>query len=237
MSGFIHTVTITGVDIYTDLNRLEILQARFPCVEWGVLLSKTKAGFENRYPPANWVTDLIGTPLRMAGHICGQWARDITVGGDMFCREQGALGWLDLFRRVQLNISNILPPYRSFHDAIRKFTPRVIVQVKDLNQAVLTPIIDEVDFLFDCSGGLGILPEHWPTPRHADILLPNCGYAGGLNPENLVGQISLMQESANGQQIWIDVESGVRTNDVLDLDKVERFLEAAQPYVIQTSET
>ncbi len=241
MQNFISTVTITGIDLYSNLSRLEALQTRFPFVEWGVLLSKTKEGKDNRYPPTEWVTDLIAAPLHVSGHVCGLWARDVAEGGDMFVRERRELGWLELFRRVQLNVSHVLEdirmPYEGFHRAIAKIKPRVIVQVKNLHPAVLAPILHDVDFLFDCSGGRGVLPEAWPTPVHAPshnerTLLPNCGYAGGLNPDNLPGQLPLMLAAAEGQPVWIDVESGVRTSDVLDLDKVERFLEAAQPYVL-----
>lgn len=245
MPGFIRTVTITGIDIYSNLSRLDALQQRFPFVEWGVLLSKTKEGKDNRYPPPEWVTDLIATRLHIAGHVCGLWARDIAEGGDLFLRDRRELGWLELFRRVQLNVSHVLDeihsPYHQFHEAVQKIqragVARVILQVKNLYPSVLTPILDRVDFLFDCSGGRGILPDHWPTPVHAAShsdrkLLPNCGYAGGLDPDNLPGQLPLMLKASEGQPVWIDVESGVRTSDVLDLDKVERFLETAQPYVI-----
>lgn len=245
MQHFIRTVTITGIDIYSNLSRLEQLQTRFPFVEWGVLLSKTKEGKDNRYPPAEWITDLISTPLYVAGHVCGLWARDIADGGDMFVQDRGPLGWLDLFRRVQLNVSHVLEdihPYDPFYKALEKIRPqngagpRLIVQVRTMHGTILDPLLDKVDFLYDCSGGRGILPDYWPAPvalvKGDRRLLPNCGYAGGLNPDNLAGQLPLMQQAAEGQPVWIDVESGVRTSEVLDLDKVERFLETAQPYVL-----
>lgn len=46
------------------------------------------------------------------------------------------------------------------------------------------------------------------------------GFAGGLNPENILErkeEIDILWE----KDYWLDMESGVRTDDWFDLDKVE----------------
>jgi phosphoribosylanthranilate isomerase len=76
-------------------------------------------------------------------------------------------------------------------------------------------------FLFDSSGGRGELPDSWPT-----IDLPNMGAAGGLNPENIRANLDLMRERGYIRDgFWIDVESGVRTDDRWDWDKARAFIE------------
>lgn len=240
MNKFIRKVTITGIDTYSNRQHLLSLQREFPFVEWGILLSNSKAGKENRYPPLEWVNDTVLCGLNLSGHLCGLWARDVAFGGDMFVSEHA--DWLPKFQRVQLNISGLLGDIDrdqiargSFYKGITSIKgPRPIIQTRQLYRSLL-PLIANADFLFDCSGGKGILPGSWPdSVSYFDdpLKLYNCGYAGGLNHENLASQIEPMAKAASGMPVWIDVESGVRTDEVLDFDKVRLFLEAAQPHVI-----
>ena len=80
--------------------------------------------------------------------------------------------------------------------------------------------------LLDASGGRGIdTPiDVFPTSR-------KIGYAGGLNPENIADKLSFLMENVKIGRFWIDMESGVRTNDWFDLDKVVRVLEICQPII------
>ena len=43
-------VTMTGADEDTDISRMIYLSRRYPFVEWGVLISATRSGQQNRYP-------------------------------------------------------------------------------------------------------------------------------------------------------------------------------------------
>jgi hypothetical protein len=113
--------------------------------------------------------------------------------------------------------------------------------------------------LFDCSGGHGVLPLEWPKPFFFDHMeeVGYHGYAGGLRPENLAAQIPLIEaataspvidlEAYTGESreaserfeprvarpYWIDMESGVRTNNQFDLAKVRQVLEIAAPFVVR----
>jgi hypothetical protein len=52
------------------------------------------------------------------------------------------------------------------------------------------------------------------------------GAAGGLNPENIRANLDLMRERGYIRDgFWIDVESGVRTDDRWDWDKARAFIE------------
>ncbi len=79
--------------------------------------------------------------------------------------------------------------------------------------------------LFDLSHGIGILPSEWPNLLDG----VKCGYAGGLSPENLEEQIKRIEEKAGDTEIWIDMETHVRSNyDMLfDLQKVRQCLDIA----------
>lgn len=202
-------------------------------------MSATRAGQDNRYPTHEWVADLAGSNLNLAGHICGAWARNVTEGGRKFIDVKPH--YLELFQRLQLNISHVLDDldYSNFYRGLEQFVgPRLIIQIRDTSawETVLAPVIGKVDILFDCSGGRGILPDYWPRPQHRGLLLPNFGYAGGLAPANLASQLVKMEEASSGQSVWIDVESGVRTGEVLDMSKVERFLDTVAPHVIHGSD-
>jgi phosphoribosylanthranilate isomerase len=48
------------------------------------------------------------------------------------------------------------------------------------------------------------------------------GYAGGINPDNAAEVVSRIQ----ADRYWIDMETGVRTGDWLDLDKCEAVCRA-----------
>lgn len=90
---------------------------------------------------------------------------------------------------------------------------------------------DYYNFLYDASGGRGteIQSVQPPIPNHLT------GYAGGLTPENIAENLGLIGQVANTMPItignetpvWIDTETGVRTNNVLDMHKVKAFLETA----------
>lgn len=72
------------------------------------------------------------------------------------------------------------------------------------------------------------MPEIWPNP------IENCGYAGGLTPENVKEQLCLIKNlvGENGS-IWIDAESSLRGYDQFDLGKVEEFLINSLPFVAE----
>ena len=62
-----------------------------------------------------------------------------------------------------------------------------------------------VDWLFDKSGGRGAPPRSWPEAREGAF----CGYAGGLNPDNIgVALPAIAACVPEGQPYWIDMKAG-----------------------------
>ena len=62
---------------------------------------------------------------------------------------------------------------------------------------------------------------------------PNLSKAGGgLTPDNLKEKLELLDKSLpKNIEIWIDMESGVRTNNKFDLEKVKKCIEISVPYL------
>lgn len=202
-------ITFTGVDAYTDLARLSELDNAFEGkVEWGVLFSAKQRHRGNlRYPPKLLVDEIRWSGLRLSAHFCGAIADRIN---------RGDFPDLDLngFTRVQVNHS------RPNIDALNEFSYlkgiEVIAQCRD---PFTFPDDNRVAWLFDPSGGTGTRPERMPIPEDTKW----CGYAGGINPENVTTVISQISTSC----FWIDMESGVRNeHDLFDLDKCQAVLEA-----------
>ena len=81
---------------------------------------------------------------------------------------------------------------------------------------------DCISILLDESGGKGIeAPFRMPSYLHN----VHVGFAGGINPDNVVAKVQEITSLPHVNRFWIDMESGVRTNDRFDLDKVEQVCE------------
>ena len=64
------------------------------------------------------------------------------------------------------------------------------------------------------------LCEHWPE-RPADGR--RYGYAGGIRIENALEAFAFTQRHGEACRTWLDMETHIRTDDYLDLGKVERI--------------
>jgi len=233
----VRTVTITGADDSIEPHHLINLTAEYPFVEWGILLSKSSEG-GTRFPTLEWMRVLRQLrqehpELRLCGHLCGRWVRDIVAGNMTFPEERTPIA--DMFDRFQLNFHAYLHEI----DVQRFAAPwmrdnEFIFQIDGVNGHLLNQARSlgvRCNPLFDTSGGAGRLPSEWPS-----YIEPYCGYAGGLSPGNLDEQMALITEASGGRPIWIDVETKVRSNDdqQFDLGLVWNFLKAASKYVEET---
>lgn len=205
-------ITFTGVDQRTDWRRMEELSEKYP-IEWGFLFSPKRQGSDPRYPKLDEIREQFNEywgAMRFSAHICGAYSEEIMEG-----RLPNVGLTLDFFDRVQVNHKS-----PSSHVIQRVFSPyglpRPIAQVRDE-----FPASREVDYLYDCSGGKGELPTYWP--KHSGVPEALLGFAGGITPENVKQVIADIDCQG---RYWIDMESGVRTNNWLDLDKVEAVCRA-----------
>jgi hypothetical protein len=201
-------VTFTGADDETSVEGMVEIAARYP-IEWGILFSAKRQGLSPRYPGDPWRFTRRG--LRLAAHLCGEHAR--------IALETPPSLWLPLelmlsFERVQINHP---APDSWAARGFRTLAGRpVILQARtDREFSGRDP---EILSLFDRSGGHGVVPETWP--RYPGRLV---GYAGGIGPENVAAVIRAID--ADGPY-WLDMESGVRTDDRFDIAKCRRVCEA-----------
>lgn len=220
-------ITITGADDAVDANELLALSERYPFVEWGVLFSATRAG-SPRYPTREWVewatTNARMIPShRLSAHLCGEIAASPLKGESTYLATLQGAG----FKRVQINGWK---PSAMLVQAMR-LAPKLEV----ILQARAVPVVEEAcvhalairgmgaeaSVLFDASAGHGIPIVDYPIGFGAVMV----GYAGGITPESIGLTLKhLLQQDR--PSFWLDMETGVRTNDVFDLAKVRAVLEA-----------
>lgn len=227
----IKTMTFTGADDTVDPRWLAALSTFHTAVEWGILFSKAHQG-SARYPSPAWIDKLEAVKtaapgLHLSAHLCGAYVRDICRGE--FTEPPG---W-GMFDRVQLNFHGIKHDIvgagfvEVLSEIILSHGKKVIFQVDGVNDMIFEKariVLGSADIFpfFDCSHGAGIVPDKWPKP--VDGVL--CGYAGGLGPDNLAGECARIAEVVGERDVWVDMETKVRTHDgsAFDLRKVEMCL-------------
>lgn len=218
-------VTFTGVDGRTDLDRLKAIAARYPFAEFGILMSKSTDLDQNRFPDVIPILKgLDRSGVRLSAHLCGRLARDIVRTGEFgdFKRACGIRS--DLFSRCQLNVAGV-----GIEDPTRflwfpSMMKQVIVQQNsgEVFSEEKESLFDHFAYynplcslLVDDSGGRG------KRGRLRIANAPVVGYAGGISPENVSEILGELLDSEKVRDFWIDMESGVRTDNWFDLDKVE----------------
>lgn len=217
-------ITFTGIDAKTDIRDLIEIQREYPIAEFGVLTSYHWYENGNRYLDPQFIPSLNGRGLNLALHICGSMAHDAAEGYWNKVNHH-VLNNLRLFRRVQLNVSGHNDNPSRMASTPNKSTELIIQQTID-NTSLYeasewlgdVPGLS-VSMLLDASGGRGIdTPlKIWPSDG-------KIGYAGGFNPDNVAGKLDYLLKNVSLGTFWIDMESGVRTDDWFDIDKVRRVL-------------
>ncbi len=208
-------VTFTGVDDWTCVHGMFALSDKYP-IEWGMLLSPKRQGVDPRFPGGEAQSRILCSGLRLAAHLCGDFSRSVMEG-----REIPPLSMpvdLGCFKRIQVNHANPVP------EIIGKYVKgwgkiRGIAQTR-----TGFPRNTSVDWLYDPSGGKGERPKVWPI-RGCETQF--VGYAGGITPDNVLEILRAIDVEGDARgPFWIDMESGIRTDNRLDLDKCRRVCEA-----------
>ena len=226
------TVTITGADDSTSPFDMAALSQRFQCLEWAILCSNKMAGTP-RFPSVGWTLGLMEVArqwwptMRIAMHLCGSEAESFMRGE----------AWTAGATRVQVNGFD---PDKSTKMLLPRLSDETILQCRS-EDAILPTVqyiesmarigrrSDRMSILFDVSGGRGVRPSRWPTPPDGVRM----GYAGGIGPENVA---EVIQEIGNVTPTWIDMESGVRTDNNLDMKKVSDVLNEVQAINLSLTE-
>lgn len=228
-------ISLTGADDQVRLADLEQLGREFPFVEWALLYMPGKEGAP-RNPTQAWREAFFeaGPPGFSAVHLCGAAAFDQLLAGELPH---------DIARadRLQLNIN---ARGSDFADAVvlevfaraLALGPDVILQYHGGTAAVIERFLarleaadrSRVHVLLDESRGKGVLPDRWTVPAPLKPSAPFVGFAGGLGPGNI--EAVLADVTCLGVQHWLDMESGIRTDDQFDLAKARAVLAGAAPW-------
>jgi len=183
--------------------------------------------------------------MTLAAHFCGIRVNEILSGNDKFLSTLPSLG----FKRVQINatavngvdtsnlsgsvlaLSALMAKYPQLEFIIQKNEEtkplwKGLLLSEESDCGVKGYLPSNVTMLLDESKGTGILSNAWPQPpQQYDI-----GYAGGIGPTNIVKVLSDVIEAGNGRDIWIDMESSLRSSkdgsDIFDLNKCYECVKA-----------
>jgi hypothetical protein len=110
----------------------------------------------------------------------------------------------------------------------------IIFQANNSNGAAIELIraklrSTNIHFLYDSSGGRG---------TEIDTIYPPfetyTGYSGGIHPGNIEPVVTKLIRYKSRSNIWIDMESGVRTENDFDPEKVGEVLEICNQYIKPT---
>jgi phosphoribosylanthranilate isomerase len=121
------------------------------------------------------------------------------------------------FARIQVNSRN--PVVDLISEFRKNWERRCIAQTRGE-----FPQSDQrVDWLYDPSGGRGETPKAWPKHPGGRQLV---GYAGGINPENVSAVVIAIDSTG---PYWLDMESGVRTDERFSAEKCRRVCQELWP--------
>lgn len=237
-------VTITGIDDGVKHSDILEMTKKYPFVEWGILTSLQKTGSE-RYPSYEWTKRLFevmpSIKKNFSLHICGGISIDLV---SPYHRRPNWGGFNSLLRenfgriQINMNIRRIKEAnFQLFSERIfklRQFYGVVPIIQHNKSNSELWKYLAVYgvfpDILFDSSGGRGNISQIIPTPITGYF----CGYAGGLNPDNIVNTLFELNGIWKEGVAWIDVETGVRNDkNQLDLEKVDDFLNKCKPFTLE----
>jgi phosphoribosylanthranilate isomerase len=222
-------LTITGVDARTTATWIKAMGQKYlmrsGCsgVEFAILRSP-KVGQSPRYPTRGDIQKIVSYvyPDQLAFHLCGEYAR--MAHDPARWQELADVVDFTLVKRVQVNSTEASAEAAL---TLMRFSAHIGMPVVMQWRAGPFPYLPKLDLLQDRSGGKGVIETEWFLPgRLALKARSRIGYAGGLSPENIAEQLPRITAASRGLYTWVDCESGVRTDDWLDIDKAEAMMAA-----------
>lgn len=234
-------ITFTGIDWRTSLRHLLGIQREFPIAEFGVLTSYHWSENGNRYLRPDIIRGLRDRGLNLSLHLCGSAAHDAAMG-EWEKINDFLFDSLDIFKRVQLNVSSRkdnpeycrLPLVFGQELIIQQYAelePQLYENTLKKWKKGNCPCIETISTLLDSSGGRGI-----STPLKVWVSNGKIGYAGGFNPDNVGEKLSFLMSHVTQGTFWIDMESGIRTDDWFDTEKVYQVLQTCKSIIEQYKE-
>lgn len=235
---FLKTIVCSGINENNDINQAILFLKKYPNVEFGVQCSPKKAAYNT--PRFEWLQEL--TSKLNEQQIEGRIALHLNEGFVVsFCEGKLPDEISDLLHtgnavsRLQLNFKI---GREHFGD---QSVPNIETLEKTANEVLGHPIIlsasqpnlpfirqayhrqMKFDVLFDDSFGEGILPETRKAPLFEDVFQ---GYAGGLSPENVAGELVKINKVAK-TSIFIDAEGKLKEDGLFSFNRAQAFVQNA----------
>lgn len=226
-------VSLTGADDAVSIEELKLLARQYARVEWALLYVPYAEG-QARNPTRSWREAFFQArvPGNSAVHLCGKQAFDELLAGELPDELLKA-------NRLQLNINARKRDFtddevrtvfdKALHlgpDVILQYHPSCAALVEDAVANCPAELRSRLHVLMDSSRGTGVVPETWGAPPSLAQVF--CGYAGGLGPDNVAAVAA--QLNARGLPYWLDMESGIRTDNQFDLVKARAVLERTEAF-------
>lgn len=206
-------IAFTGLDDVHRIGDLQSLSARYP-IEWGVLVDDAQTE-KPLFPDAGARKAFVTTgDLRLAAHVCGTVATQIANAPDTVTAD------LTGFQRIQVNHSFTGSTPAQIDNTVRFGRSRGVRTMLQCSGAFPDEL--RLDWLYDISFGRSVVPTAWPSFPDNGVF---CGYSGGIGPDSVSAVLDAI-DAPSGALYWIDMESRIRTNDRLDLDKCESVCRA-----------
>jgi hypothetical protein len=221
-------VAITGADDNVSIEALNEVARKYPFVECALLYMPEQMG-QSRFPSQPWFAEFAADykGAHRAMHLCGSaFLGFVENRPDIIDAIKG-------FHRIQLNlefggVDGQYDPEKLLAQIAAHPGYEFVIQYTEKRRNLL-PALEKIPnhaLLFDTSAGRGVSPDSWPSPLPGHF----CGYAGGIGPDNVLHNLEKIAQTASGCDTWIDMESGIRSDDRFDLAKVKRVLELATPF-------
>ncbi len=206
------------------------------------LLTCGEEGFQNnpgnpRYPDIN---ELSGLLKKCSDGVFKTIHYNTKNLGGLFKELSAVLEYddiIDYCDGVQFNI--VCPPVselkkikKTYSDLKLIFQWSHRVSEKASNEVIAEKLGNNYSFmdyvLIDPSGGRGKEMDLSESVEKYELLrskgfVNNIGFAGGLNPQNITSILSGLESFLENNDFSIDAESGLRTNNLLDLNKVSKY--------------
>jgi phosphoribosylanthranilate isomerase len=226
-------VSFVGVDEKTDFAEIERISdsyAGLGFIEWSVLFSDSKSvGNYTRYPSYDFCKEFLDKSFKTryvhsSLHLCGSVIeRYLNKDSDVMALCQRA-------HRIQLNLN--IKDYTDhpklterLQSVLKQYGHSIILQQNKTKAKFMEVFLKAntfpISILHDGSGGFGREITEVVPPDETHFT----GYAGGIKPENVANIVNLIENTnPNGKKYYIDMESGVRTDNIFSIEKCQQVL-------------
>ena len=228
-------LSITGADDPVSIPMLCALAYQYPQTEFALLYLPEKEGAP-RNPTKPWRMDFLKNMPKQntAIHLCGKQAFDDVLASEFAMSDY--FYELKRYSRIQLNINSradifnheqIHAVYEKLvqnnFNIILQYNPKSAIWIEEYLSKSPNP--EQISILLDASLGKGVAVDDFDVPRHLVDQGYSIGFAGGINPENIKDTHNKVY-TYNVTKYWLDLESGVRTNNAFDQLKARKLCAA-----------